>query len=169
MVDGDCRIDRATRNLFLESTVDDLTGLNNRKGFLRVLEMETVRSRRYNGDFALCLFRIGFGSSDDRMNPGSRHIIIRDVSRIISEKTRKSDSLGRISHQTFALLMPRNSMEDSKNLAQRYRQPLLDYKKFYNHSITVNAHVVLSDQLTESDQTGEMLLFEAEKIINRKK
>jgi len=163
------RIDRATRNLFLESTVDDLTGLNNRKGFLRILEMETIRSRRYNGNFALCLFRIGFGSSDDRMNPDNQHIIIRDVSRIISEKTRESDSLGRISHQTFALLMPRNAMEDSKNLARRYRQSLLDYKEFYHHSITVNAHLALSGQLNESDQTGEMLLFEAEEKINRKK
>ncbi len=110
----------ANQNLDRLSTIDPLTGLLNRRGLERHLDMEQSRARRMNT-------RLGaiFADLDDfkSINDGLGHvvgdIVLKEVSRRIQTEVRGSDSAGRFGGDEFLCLVPVRDEKELEVVAHR--------------------------------------------------
>ena len=91
---------------------DPLTGLLNRRAFIRDLEAEIDRSNRYKHTFALMICDLdGFKELNDREGHPAGDEALRQVSTVLTEGTRVSDRVFRIGGDEFALLLPEADRE----------------------------------------------------------
>lgn len=119
------RIEAVTNNFACESIVDDLTGWYNRRGILNVLETEIHRSKRYQDHLSLCLMGINLEVADEKMSYEIKDRNFRLIGQTLSTLIRKSDYLGRLDVETFALLMPQTTAEEAEPVCHRLRNLLV--------------------------------------------
>ncbi len=119
------RIEAVTNNYACESIVDDLTGWYNQRGFINILETEIHRSKRYQEHLSLCLMGIDFEVADAKRSFEIKDRNFRMIGHTLSNLIRKSDCLGRLNAETFALLMPQTSAQQAEPVCRRLRNVLM--------------------------------------------
>jgi diguanylate cyclase (GGDEF)-like protein len=115
----------ATEELRRLATVDELTGLPNRRQFLARLEQELARSRR-NGT-PLCLATIDldhFKRINDRHGHPAGDTVLRHIAAVIREKIRIEDSPARLGGEEFALLLPNTHPHQAHLVCDRLREAI---------------------------------------------
>ena len=99
---------------------DPLTKLSNRRAFMRELERETVRSRRYATEFALVLFDLDMFKA---VNDGYGHLAGDEalvwVAEVLTEEVRRSDRAFRVGGDEFALILPAASRFEAADFVSR--------------------------------------------------
>ena len=158
------RIETTTNNFACESIVDDLTGWYNRRGFINILETEIHRSRRYQEHLALCLMGINLEVSDKRMRFEIKDRNFRLIGQTLSTLIRKSDYLGRLDAETFALLMPQTSASKAEPVCNRLRNLLLG-KKLDTDGIRLDVALGIVDFDHQSKETALQILNRSRKEI----
>lgn len=112
----------ATEELRRLATVDELTGLPNRRHFMARLEQELARARR-NGT-PLCLATIDVDHFK-RINDSHGHAVgddvLRQIAAVIRDKIRIEDSPARIGGEEFALLLPNSQPRQAHLVCDRLR------------------------------------------------
>ena len=109
----------ARRKLTLESAITDrLTGLYNRKYFLRRLEEELYRSARYDYNVGVMLATVDFVAPDGELTEDSSTDAIKAISEFFSGRLRKTDIVSRYKWDDFAVLLPDIASEDSLAVAK---------------------------------------------------
>jgi diguanylate cyclase (GGDEF)-like protein len=112
----------ATEELRRLATVDELTGLPNRRHFLARLEQELARARR-NGT-PLCLATIDidhFKRINDSHGHPAGDSVLRQIAAIIRDKIRIEDSPARLGGEEFALLLPNTQPRQAHLVCDRLR------------------------------------------------
>ena len=112
---------------------DALTGIPNRRALLRVIESEmaAMRSRciaRPDGREA-CLAFIDidhFKHVNDTHGHGVGDAVLLGLSDRLTENLRRSDTLGRMGGEEFALWMPGVTLRDARGLVDRLRRVVAD-------------------------------------------
>jgi diguanylate cyclase (GGDEF)-like protein len=154
------RLENLTECFSEIKVIDDSTGLYNRENFLKILESEIQRSRRYHTNLALCLMKFDL----DGTNPGLDHLekgrILRTLGESFSKEIRDCDTLSRFGHQTFALLMPHSSRADARLLCNRLRY-LFEEKCNAAEGMQVKLAVGIVDYVRETDESGFDMLAKA--------
>jgi len=113
------------RKLTLETAITDrLTGLYNRKYFLRRLEEEMYRSLRYKYSVGVLLASIDFETSDSDLTEQTGTIAIQEIAEFLKGRLRKSDIIARFKWDDFAFLLPDITREDSLLVAADVKQKL---------------------------------------------
>jgi diguanylate cyclase (GGDEF)-like protein len=113
------------RKLTLETAImDRLTGLYNRKYFLRRLEEELYRAARYKYSVGVLMAAIDFSTPDNTLTEQTGTTVIQEISEFLKGRLRKSDIIARFKWDDFAFLLPDISLEDSMLVAQDVRQKL---------------------------------------------
>ena len=140
--------------------LDDSTGLYNRENFLKILESEMQRSRRYRTDLALCFMKFDFYDANPDLDNLEKERILRALGESFSKEIRDCDTLSRFGHQTFALLMPHSSMADAQLLCNRLRY-LFEEKCNVAEGMQVKLTVGIADYVCETDQIGSDMLERA--------
>ena len=156
------RIEAVTNSFACESIVDDLTGWYNRRGFINILETEIHRSRRYQEHLALCLMGIDLEVSDKRMSFEIKDKNFRLIGQTLSTLIRKSDYLGRLDAETFALLMPQTSALKAEPVCNRLRDLLLK-KKLDSDGIRLDVALGIVDFDHQSKETALQILTRSRK------
>jgi diguanylate cyclase (GGDEF)-like protein len=107
--------------------LDGLTGLNNRRHFMVLAEMELSRFRRYGRPLALLMMDIDFFKSiNDRYGHDVGDEVIKTVGDVLQNHKRSSDIVGRIGGEEFALLLPEASLDSAAAAAERLRRLTAD-------------------------------------------
>ncbi|MEE8106187.1 MAG: sensor domain-containing diguanylate cyclase [Planctomycetota bacterium] len=92
------------------ATIDELTGLFNRRYFNRALQQEIERARRYKHDLTLAMIDIDhfkrFNDANGHQD-GDRALAI--VARILQDSFREADMVVRYGGEEFVVLMPETS------------------------------------------------------------
>jgi len=158
------RIEAVTNSYACESVVDDLTGWYNRRGFINILETEIHRSKRYHEHLALCLMGINFEVADAKMSFEIKDRNFRMIGQTLSNLIRKSDYLGRLDAETFALLMPQTSAQQAEPVCRRLRN-LLMAKRIDVDGINLEVVLSIEDYDFKSEHTGEQLLERSSKNL----
>jgi GGDEF domain-containing protein len=117
------RLEVVTHCLSDESAIDDLTGLCTRRRFSEELSKEVDRCRRYRTDLSLCLLTLEARpcqASARPVEPGT----LRDVGAGLATQLRRCDTIGHISPQTFALLLPHTPLDGAHKLWVRIKDRL---------------------------------------------
>ena len=105
------------------ATTDPLTGLYNRRHFLAALEAEWSRFQRYYRAVSVLMVDIDhFKSVNDRYGHAVGDEAIKAMADACLQGKRKSDVVGRVGGEEFAVLLPETSLARAKLVAERIRK-----------------------------------------------
>jgi diguanylate cyclase (GGDEF)-like protein len=147
---------------------DDSTGLYNRENFLKMLDSEMKRSRRYHTDLALGFMKFDFDGANPDLDDLAKERILRDLGQSFSKAIRDCDTLSRFDNQTFALLMPHSSTADAQLLCDRLRS-LFQEKSNEFQGIQVKLTFGLADFEGGMDESGSDMLAKANTLLENAK
>jgi len=115
----------ARRKLTMESAITDrLTGLYNRKYFIRRLEEELYRSARYQYNLGSLLAEVDFTSPKGKLSEQAADDVMREIATFFKERLRKSDIIARYKWDNFAFLLPDITPEDAMLVAHDVKAKL---------------------------------------------
>ncbi len=95
-----------------QSLVDELTGLHNRAGFMRQLEAEIGRTKRYGFSLSVAVLRMeSLSEISARHGQEAVNVILRTYAREILSHFRGYDWVSRIGEHRFGILFPNTQKE----------------------------------------------------------
>lgn len=107
---------------YLAST-DALTGCQNRRALLEVLEHELDRARRYNGVLTLLMVDIDhFKRINDTMGHLVGDMVLRQLGEMLRRDARSVDAVARYGGEEFVILLPETAAHGAMIFADRMRQ-----------------------------------------------
>ncbi len=102
------------------SLTDELTGLPNRTAFLRQLESEVGRARRYGFSLALALLDLDqLGSINDGHGRDAGDAVLQFFSREVMSQFRSYDTVARYGNDEFAVLFPNTQREGAARALEK--------------------------------------------------
>ncbi len=104
------------------SDTDELTGLNNRRAFNKVLEAETRKAARYDRPFSvLMLDADDLKTVNDEFGHAVGDKLIVTIAQVINESLRKTDFLARYGGDEFIAILTETTAEKAAEVAERIR------------------------------------------------
>ncbi|MBU1236073.1 MAG: GGDEF domain-containing protein [Gammaproteobacteria bacterium] len=130
---------------------DDLTGLLNRRAFVRAAALEIERQARYGGEFSIILLDLdGFKELNDTYGHFIGDAALRTLAEAIRNSTRRSDVVARIGGDEFVVLMPNTPMAACAVICGQLRSAVADGMKDSGYAITASIGSVTFEHPPES-------------------
>lgn len=105
------------------ATIDELTGLLNRRALLAAITAEIARQHRSGSQSAVMMIDFDhFKQINDTYGHNAGDRVLQHVSDIARQSLRETDLLGRIGGEEFAVLLPDTDIEGARVLAERLRE-----------------------------------------------
>jgi diguanylate cyclase (GGDEF)-like protein/PAS domain S-box-containing protein len=120
---------RRLDELVLAVVRDPLTGMLNRRGFMRVIEAELEVCQVLDGARSLCVAFIdvdSFKHVNDELGHSAGDAILCGIADRLADHIRRSDTLGRIGGDEFAVCFPGATLHDCESLAEQLRRAVAD-------------------------------------------
>jgi diguanylate cyclase (GGDEF)-like protein len=93
---------------------DPLTGVLNRRGFMRALDAAISSAERYGQPAAVVFIDLdGFKAVNDGFGHAAGDQVLRHVGRVLSSNVRDSDSVGRLGGDEFGVILARATPEEA--------------------------------------------------------
>ena len=115
---------RAQRSRILQSLMmrDGLTGLLNHTKIKEVLEIELSRSRRLESTVVLAMIDIDrFKGINDTFGHSAGDRVLRSLARLLQQRLRKTDFVGRYGGEEFAVILPGTSLASATQVMEDLR------------------------------------------------
>ena len=101
---------------------DYLTGLFNRREFMRLAEQEINRARRYRTMTHIIVVDLdNFKRVNDRYGHPTGDEVLAKTAAILKSEVRSTDTVGRLGGEEFILLLPNCSTQDALAVAEKLR------------------------------------------------
>ena len=111
--------------LELLASVDALTELPNRRSFFEAAKAEFLRARRHGRELSFLILDIDhFKSINDRFGHAAGDEALRRVANCCRQSLRRSDHIGRIGGEEFAVMLPETGPDLGYEAAERLRLAL---------------------------------------------
>ena len=134
---------------------DPLTGIFNRRHFLKLANDEIARAFRYKHMISVLMIDCDrFKSINDRFGHQVGDQVLVTLSGICKKTVRETDILCRYGGEEFIILSPETPLEDAALLAERLRMAIEDMD-FYTNDI----HVPITISIGIASMSGESLGF----------
>jgi diguanylate cyclase (GGDEF)-like protein len=105
-----------------QAMIDPLTGVANRRGFERVLEIELARSERRGHPLALVVVDLDdFKQVNDHHGHGVGDEVLVSLAERLRNAVRSEDTVARMGGEEFALLLPETTLTGAVTVAERTR------------------------------------------------
>lgn len=117
-----CRLQLQERTTELQHQAvrDALTQVWNRVEMLRLVQRELMRAQRQGGETCLVLIELdGLRSVTERWGVVVAERLLVAVAHLLGEGLRATDEVGRMSPDSFAILLPQTTQEEARVLADR--------------------------------------------------
>lgn len=163
---------RTQEQLRLLATTDSLTGLNNRRHFMELVDHEIERSIRYKSSFSLIMFDVDkFKSVNDTYGHDIGDLVLQAIAKTADANLRDSDILGRVGGEEFAIGLPETSLEEAIKVAEKLRAsiehgkaPLPDGREIdFTISLGVSEYSTESGSLQGLMKAADTALYMAKK------
>ncbi len=136
-------LQKAKHSLQKAAETDSLTGLNNRRVFMRRLSEEAERVRRHGSQLSVLLFDLDhFKKVNDSYGHDVGDRVLQKVAEVSQQVKRITDVVARTGGEEFALLLPETDKEGALHLADRLRSAIA--------SATVQDNLGVPVQVTSS-------------------
>ena len=137
------------KSLKEEAATDALTGLFNRRKLDKILNKEIELAQYLNSELSIIFLDIDhFKDVNDTYGHDIGDDILRDLSNIIRQTTRKNDFIARWGGEEFMVTLQSTSVQEAEKLAQKLRVAVQEYKFKCSRTITISLGVT---QLKETD------------------
>lgn len=132
-----------------EASTDSLTGLFNRRKLDKILNKEIELAQYLNSELSIIFLDIDhFKEVNDTYGHDVGDDILRDLSNIIRQTTRKNDFIARWGGEEFMVTLQSTSIEEAEKLAQNLRAAVENHRFKCSRTITISLGVT---QLNETD------------------
>ena len=134
---------RLHSKLAYQASHDRLTGLFNRVEFEHRLNVVYEKCKRQKNDHVICFLDLDrFKSVNDRCGHFAGDELLRQISLVIQQQVRTSDTLARMGGDEFALLLESCPMSVGVEIAEKIRKAVDQYrftweKKQYSISVSI--------------------------------
>ena len=130
----------------LRAITDPLTGLYHHGHFQETLEHEVRRCERYGDRFSLLMMDLDhFKLVNDNFGHPRGDQVLRRVAEILRESTREADYVARYGGEEFALLLPKTTSDDARQLAERIRVQVREIDVAPGSDFRVSASIGVAD------------------------
>lgn len=114
------RLHDETRQL---AFTDELTGLYNRRHFIKLANMEVDRAFRYKHSLAFMIFDLDrFKQVNDTYGHPAGDQVLKTVASLAHQELRDIDLLGRYGGEEFVILLVETGRKDARAIAERIRK-----------------------------------------------
>lgn len=120
-----------------QAQTDELTGLYNRRHVMQILHNEFQRANSEKTKLSLLMLDIDhFKRINDHYGHAVGDAVLKRISYIMGNVSRKESMIGRIGGEEFLLILPSVTKEDASKLAERLR------KTIYDSTLVVDDHTI---------------------------
>jgi diguanylate cyclase (GGDEF)-like protein/PAS domain S-box-containing protein len=106
---------------------DPLTGLLNRRGFVRELTQQIAYARRYgDGGAVLFLDLDDFKYVNDTLGHSTGDEVISDLARVVRKRLRETDIFARLGGDEFAVLLPHTAVSEAETVSSSLLEAVRD-------------------------------------------
>jgi diguanylate cyclase (GGDEF)-like protein len=135
-------IDMQQKQLEQMAYHDSLTELPNRRLFSKLFQKEFSLMKRHGHESAMAILDVdNFKDVNDSYGHPVGDNVLRQLADLLKNNVRESDTVSRFGGEEFIILLPKTSLEEAYELAERLR------KTITNHTFTVESDTF---QLTSS-------------------
>ncbi len=121
------RLEEAEGQLKRQATIDDLSGLGNRRAYTATLEVELARASRQSTALTLVEIDIDhFKAVNDRFGHEVGDEAIHEIADTIRSELRLNDQAFRIGGEEFVVLLPDTDAESAPLVAERIRRSIAE-------------------------------------------
>lgn len=150
------------------ASVDELTGLKNRRRVAESLEEALLRAERYSEPLCVALMDIDhFKRVNDEYGHNVGDTVLRQVACVLRGSVRNVDVVGRWGGEEFLVLLPQASEMGGRVVAERLRARLAAASPPRPGPATVTASIGVA--CYRDGMTGEMLVDRADQALYRAK
>ena len=148
------------------ATTDSLTGASNRRHFLDQLDAELARQRRHGGHASILMTDLDFFKHiNDKYGHATGDVVLSHFVHIVRQTVRRSDIIGRIGGEEFAILLPGDGTNGARELAERLRHTFeSNPARINNMEIACTVSIGISGLLTD-DMTADAPLRRADEAL----
>lgn len=151
------------------ATQDSLTGLLNRREFLRRAEYEMARARRQGSAISLLAMDLDeFKSINDHFGHSTGDDVLRHVAHLMTHSARQTDIIARYGGEEFVFLLPDTVESEALDMSERLRHQLSSTPT-PGHGISVTASMGLVCRPGDSALGLEELLERADQAMYKAK
>lgn len=152
-------LEETNRQMQRLAITDMLTGLYNRMRTDETLNAEIERQKRYPAPLSLILMDIDhFKTVNDGHGHNKGDEVLIEVSRLLSQRVRRTDCLGRWGGEEFLLICPNTPLESARQLADELRRAVA----YQNFGIEVDITLSLGVAQYAAGDSRESLLERAD-------
>ena len=153
------------------SVTDPLTGVENRRGFMVQLERLHARQRRHGHPLSVLMFDLDwFKLVNDRHGHAVGDEVLKHVTQLVGQRLRRSDHLGRLGGEEFAVLLPDTQLEGARAAADVLcqgvaMQPVMTSVGPVSVTVSVGvAEVELNDRPEDALARADTALYRAKNL-----
>jgi diguanylate cyclase (GGDEF)-like protein len=122
------------------ATIDQLTGLNNRRSFDHAIEIESRRAERFEHPYSVMMMDVdGFKLYNDRFGHLGGDVILKRMSALLLMNLRVTDFLARFGGDEFVAILPETGLESAQKVANKIMEEAK--KHFIQESIGLSVGV----------------------------
>ena len=161
----------ARRKISEMATLDELTGLYNRRYLMEALERERARSERHNKDLSLCMMDLDFFKRvNDKLGHTAGDRVLADMGRIIKEWSRQTDIPCRYGGEEFAVILPETDLKGARIACERLRRTVAENKvQWRTGPIQTTVSIGISQIRTGVRDSVRKLIDRADEALYRAK
>lgn len=142
--------------LMEQATTDHLTGIPNRRFFFEMSERYLQFAHRKQRDLSLMIFDIDFFKNvNDTYGHQAGDEVLKHVVHLMVDALRKSDLLGRIGGEEFAVVLPESSLYEAELTAEKIRQKIME-TPYVNDTLTIALTISIGVAKTLEDEQDVM-------------
>lgn len=162
-------LEKANEEIRRLSVTDELTGLNNRRGFYLLAEQELRIAHRHRRDCVLAFLDIdGLKRVNDEQGHDVGDIFITDVARVLSATLSDSDILARIGGDEFLVLVT-DSEGDPAMIKRRLVRAFERFNSMNNRPYRLSVSIGLVRAPATNVATVDQLLTRADELMYAEK
>jgi len=152
------------------SETDELTGLNNRRAFTRLVGREAKKASRYGRPFTVMMIDIdNLKAINDRHGHTAGDTLLKMVSDAISDSLRDSDIAARVGGDEFLVMLTETDSEQAREAGERVKTTISNaISRMGDLTITSTVSIGISSYPEDSRDLNEIMEF-ADKALYQSK
>jgi two-component system cell cycle response regulator len=156
--------------IYTSATIDNGTGIFNKKTLLDSLDVEVKNSRAFQKPLSIIYYDLDFFKKvNDTYGHNAGDFVLKDSAKVVTSVIRKDDIFGRFGGEEFIIILPGTDVKTANELAERIRRTV------EAHSFNVDGKILKQtlslgvSQLSPDMNSSKELLDSADQKLYRSK